>query len=76
MTTRTQPTVRHSLRPLNVFTFCGQPIPVPRDEYLRATQNLPPCPDCQQARNRVVRMLGTKPRLLSAAGATGSPNAS
>ena len=61
MTTQTQLQVRHSLRPLNVFSFCGQPIAEPRGEYLLATRDLPSCPDCQRARNRAVWMLKNKP---------------
>jgi hypothetical protein len=71
MTTQTQPQFRHSFRPLNVFTFCGQPVTAPRGEYLRATRDLPPCPDCQRARDAVARMLGSTYRLPSAAGSFG-----
>jgi glycosyltransferase involved in cell wall biosynthesis len=71
ITTQTQLQFRHSLRPLNVFSFCGQPIAAPRGEYLRATRDLPPCPDCQRARNWVARP-GAQKRLPSATGASGS----
>ena len=47
-----QTNVRHSIRPLNVFSFCGQPIAAPRDQYYPATRDLPPCPECQRARDR------------------------
>jgi hypothetical protein len=63
MTTQTQLQCRHSLRPLSVFAFCGQPIAAPRSEYIRTTRNLPPCPDCQNARNRAARILGATYRL-------------
>jgi hypothetical protein len=49
MNIQTQLQFRHSLRPLNVFSFCAQPIAAPRAEYVRATRDLPPCPDCVQA---------------------------
>jgi hypothetical protein len=52
-----QPNVRHSLRPLNVFSFCGQPIAAPRDEYYPATRDLPPCPECKRARDQVALVL-------------------
>jgi hypothetical protein len=68
----TQLQFRHTLRPLNVFSFCGQTISGARDEYIRASRDLPPCPECQQARNRVVRVLAAKPHRLSVAGAAGS----
>jgi hypothetical protein len=62
MTTQTQLQCRHSLRPLSVFSFCGQPIAAPREEYVRTTRNLPPCLDCQNARNRAARTLATNYR--------------
>jgi hypothetical protein len=43
-----QTNVRHSIRPLNVFSFCGQPIAAPR-EYYPATRDLPACPQCKRA---------------------------
>jgi hypothetical protein len=71
ITPQTEPQFRHSFRPLNVFSFCGQPVTAPRGEYFQATRDLPPCPDCQRARNAVGRMLGATYRLPSAAGAIG-----
>jgi hypothetical protein len=71
ITTQTEPQFRHSFRPLNVFSFCGQPVAAPRGDYFRATRDLPPCPDCQRARNAVARMLGVTYRPPSAAGAIG-----
>jgi hypothetical protein len=75
MTPQTEPQFRHSFRPLNVFSFCGQPVTAPRGEYFRATRDLPPCPDCQRARDAVERILGATYRLPSVAGAIGSPTA-
>ena len=67
MTTHTQLQVRHSLRPLNVFSFCGQPISAPRGEYLSATRDLPPCPDCERARTRAVQFLARNSRVAPVA---------
>jgi hypothetical protein len=75
MTPQTQSQFRHSFRPLNVFSFCGQPVTAPRGEYLRATRDLPPCPDCQRARDAAARILGSTYRLPSATGAFGSSTA-
>ena len=52
-----QTNVRHSIRPLNVFSFCGQPIAAPRDEYYPATRDLPPCPQCKRARDQAALAL-------------------
>jgi hypothetical protein len=52
-----QTNVRHSLRPLNVFSFCGQPIAAPRNQYYPETRDLPPCPECQRARDQIVLAL-------------------
>ena len=54
--------IRHSIRPLSVFSFCGQPIAAPRDEYHMSTKDLPPCTECQRARERAQQMLGGKHR--------------
>ena len=56
--------IRHSIRPLSVFSFCGQPIAAPRDEYHLSTKDLPPCTECQRARERAQQMLGGKHRRL------------
>jgi hypothetical protein len=72
MTPQTEPQFRHSFRPLNVFSFCGQPVTAPRGEYLRATRDLPPCPDCQRAENAAARLRGTSYRLPGAIRAIGS----
>ena len=56
--------IRHSIRPLSVFSFCGQPIAAPRDEYHMSTKDLPPCTECQRARERAQQMLGGKHRRL------------
>jgi hypothetical protein len=52
-----QTNVRHSIRPLNVFSFCGQPIAAPRHEYYPATRDLPACPQCKRARDQVALVL-------------------
>ena len=59
MTSQTD--VRHSMRPLNVFSFCGQPIAAPRDEYYPATRDLPPCPECKRARSQAALALAGLP---------------
>ena len=56
--------IRHSIRPLSVFSFCGQPIAASRDEYHVATKDLPPCTECQRARERAQQRLGGKHRRL------------
>jgi hypothetical protein len=50
--------VRHSIRPLSVFSFCGQPIAVPLGQYHLATKDLPPCPECKRAREKAALMRG------------------
>jgi len=75
ITPLTQPRFRHSFRPLNIFSFCGQPVTAPRGEYVQATRNLPPCPDCQRARDAAVLVLGGTYRQPSAAVANGSSTA-
>jgi hypothetical protein len=52
-----QTNVRHSIRPLNVFSFCGQFIAAPRDQYFPATRNLPLCPECKRARDQAALVL-------------------
>jgi hypothetical protein len=69
MTLQSQTSVRHSIRPLNVFSFCGQPITLPRGEYQQATKDLPPCPECQRARDRAALMLAAGSRLHGRRGA-------
>ena len=56
--------IRHSIRPLSVFSFCGQPIAAPRDEYHVSTKDLPPCTECRRARDRAQQILGGKHRRL------------
>ncbi len=56
--------IRHSIRPLSVFSFCGQPIAAPRDEYHVTTKDLPLCTECQRARERAQQILGGKHRRL------------
>jgi hypothetical protein len=60
-----QPNVRHSIRPLNVFSFCGQPIAAPRREYEQLSRGLPECPDCKRARNGAALSRGGRQRKLS-----------
>jgi hypothetical protein len=64
MTQNSSTRVRHTIRPLSVFSFCGQPIAAPRGEYHLATKGLPPCTECQRARDRAQQMLGGKHRRL------------
>jgi hypothetical protein len=56
--------IRHRIRPLSIFTFCGQPIAAPRNEYHLTTKELPPCTECQRARDRAEQLLGGKHRRL------------
>ena len=56
--------IRHHIRPLSVFSFCGQPIVAPRDEYHLITKDLPPCTECQRARDKAQQLLGGRHRRL------------
>jgi len=56
--------LRHRIRPLSVFTFCGQPITAPRHEYHIITKDLPPCTECRRASDRAQQLLGGKHRRL------------
>jgi hypothetical protein len=62
MTQHSTTRIRHSIRPLSVFTFCGQPIAAPLDEYHQATKDLPVCTECQRARERALQALAGKHR--------------
>ncbi|MGD0870500.1 MAG: hypothetical protein ABSB88_13165 [Bryobacteraceae bacterium] len=64
MTLNSRTRFRHSVRPLNVFSFCGEPIVAPRDEYHLLTKDLPPCPECKRARDKAAQVLGRKYRRL------------
>jgi hypothetical protein len=64
MTPNSRSQVRHAVRPLNVFSFCGEPIVAPRGEYHLLTKDLPPCPECKRARDQVALALGGKYRRL------------
>ena len=64
MAHNSQTRIRHSIRPLSVFTFCGRPIATPREEYNVATKSLPPCAECQRARDKAQQLLGGKHRRL------------
>jgi hypothetical protein len=65
MTQNSPSQIRHMIRPLSVFSFCGQPIAARRDEYQTATKGLPPCMECQRARDKAQRMLGGRHRRLA-----------
>ena len=56
--------VRHSMRPLSVFAFCGEAIAAERGEYMRSAKErcLPACKECQRARDKAEAMLGNKQR--------------
>ena len=62
MTPNSRTRVRHSVRPLNVFSFCGEPIAAPHDEYHRLAKDLPPCPECKRVRDYAVLALGGRHR--------------
>ena len=62
MPVRQRTMVRHCIRPLNVFSFCGEPITDPIAEYHLLTRNLPLCPACKRARDNAVIALGRKTR--------------
>jgi hypothetical protein len=47
-----------------VFSFCGEPIVAQRGEYHLLTKDLPPCPECKRARDKVALALGGKYRRL------------
>jgi hypothetical protein len=64
MTRNSTNRIRHTIRPLSVFSFCGQAIATPREEYLLATKGLPPCAECQRARERAQQTLGGRHRRL------------
>ena len=64
MTPHTQTNIRHSIRPLSVFSFCGEPIVRPRDEYRLETKELPQCPECKRVRDRLLLALNGKHRRL------------
>jgi hypothetical protein len=64
MTPSTETNFRHNIRPLSIFSFCGQPIVRRRDEYQLATKELPPCPECKRARDKAALALGGKYRRL------------
>lgn len=65
MTPQRQTNTRHRIRPLNVFTFCGQPIAATRDEYHLLTKYLPACLACKRAQDRAVLSLDRRHRRLA-----------
>ncbi len=62
MNLNTQTNTRHRIRPLSVFTFCGQPIAASSDTYHLLTKDLPPCPECKRARERAALALSGRHR--------------
>jgi len=56
---------RHTVRPLSLFTFCGETIGAPREEYQQVNRNLPPCPECRRVRDEALMLLGGKRRRMS-----------
>jgi hypothetical protein len=58
MTPHSQTRVRHSIRPLNIFSYCGQPIATPQGQYHLATKDLPLCPECKRARDKAAMTVG------------------
>ena len=55
--------VRHSLRPLSVYSFCGWPIAESRGGYFESSKDLPLCGECKRARDRAWQMRGGNSRL-------------
>ena len=53
--------VRHAIRPLSVFSFCGQPITGSRDER-QLDKDLPLCPDCKRHRDEATLLFGGRRR--------------
>ncbi len=62
MNLSTRTNTRHKIRPLSVFTFCGQPIAAPSHAYHLLTKDLPPCLVCQRAHERAAQVLGKRHR--------------
>ena len=65
MALHTRTNTRHRIRPLNVLTFCGQPISAARDEYHLLTKDLPACPACKRAHDRAALAFGGRHRRLA-----------
>ncbi len=62
MTPLSQTDVRHVVRPLSVFSFCGQIVGGPGDERQRATKDLPLCPECKRYRDKAALLFGGRRR--------------
>ncbi|MGA2113636.1 MAG: hypothetical protein ABSH56_02660 [Bryobacteraceae bacterium] len=60
-----QTSVRHAIRPLSVFSFCGQFIATARDEHPAAPKDLPLCPECKRYRAEAALLFGGKRRRLN-----------
>ncbi len=56
-----QTNVRHAIRPLSVFSFCGQFIAAPYDHHA-APKDLPLCPDCKRYRDKAALLFGGRRR--------------
>lgn len=65
MTRNSTTRIRHSIRPLSVFSYCGLRIAAPREEYYSETKDLPLCSECQRARDRAQQLLGGRHRRLA-----------
>jgi hypothetical protein len=55
---------RHTLRPLSLFTFCGEAIAARGDEYQRLTRDLPLCPECRRVRDEALKAIAGKRRRM------------
>ena len=62
MTPPSQTTVRHAIRPLSAFSFCGQFIAAPRDGHHAAPKDLPLCPECKRNRDKAALLFGGRRR--------------
>ncbi len=50
---------------MSVYAFCGQPIAVPRSEYLSESNRLPPCCECEGALDRAETRIGRTTRRMA-----------
>jgi hypothetical protein len=57
--------VRHAIRPLSVFSFCGQFIAASRDDHQAAHKDLPLCPECKRYRDKAALLFGSRRRRLN-----------
>jgi hypothetical protein len=65
MNSPSQANVRHAIRPLSVFSFCGQFIAAARDDHRAAPKNQPLCPECKRTRDEAALLFGGKRRRLN-----------